>query len=143
MLYHQEPENFKPKFEVVGNFVQYQDEIILLLRQSHKRQGNTWGIPSGKVDDDENLVTAACRETFEETGLVVPETDLEFFNTIYVRYDDYDFIYHMFSYKVDSKIEAILSPSEHQEMRWVKIEEAFSLPLIEDLDECLRLFFNI
>jgi 8-oxo-dGTP pyrophosphatase MutT (NUDIX family) len=143
MLYHQEPENFKPKFEVVGNFVQYQDEIILLLRQNHKRQGNTWGIPSGKVDDGENLVTAACRETFEETGLVIPEADLEFFKTAYVRYDDYDFIYHMFSYKLDNKIEVTLSDSEHQAVKWIKVQEAFSLPLIEDLDECLRLFFKI
>ena len=143
MLYHREPENFKPKFEVVGNFVQYQDEIILLLRQSHKRQGNTWGIPSGKVDEGEDLVTAALRETFEETGLIIPQEELQFFKTIYVRYNDYDFIYHMFSYKLDNKIEAVLSASEHQEMRWVKVSEAFSLPLIEDLDECLRLFFNI
>lgn len=143
MLYHSEPENFKPKFEVVGNFVQYQDEIILLLRQSHKRQGNTWGIPSGKVDVGENLLTAACRETFEETGLIIPESELQFFKTTYVRYNDYDFIYHMFSYKLDNKITTTLSANEHKEMRWVKVQEAFSLPLIEDLDECLRLFFNI
>lgn len=143
MLHHQEPINFKPKFAVVGNFVQYQDEIILLHRQSHKPQGNTWGIPSGKVDEGEDLLTAATRETFEETGLAIPKEELKFFKTVYVRYDDYDFIYHMFSAKLNNKEEIALSASEHKEMRWVKVQDAFSLPLIEDLDECLKLFFNM
>ncbi len=35
-------ENFTPKFEVVSCFVEYKNEILLLLRQDHKPQHNTW-----------------------------------------------------------------------------------------------------
>lgn len=142
MLYHQQPDNFKPKFEVVGNFVQYQDKIILLRRQNNKPQGNTWGIPSGKIDEGEDLITATCRETFEETGIIIPRTELKFFKTTYVRYADYDFVYHMFSYILTTPVATSLSTTEHKEIKWVTVREAFSLPLIEDLDECLKLFFK-
>ena len=36
MLYKEQPKNFTPKFEVVSCFVEYKDEILLLLRQDHK-----------------------------------------------------------------------------------------------------------
>jgi len=33
----------------------------------------TWGFPGGKVDPGEGPFQTALRETFEETGIVVPE----------------------------------------------------------------------
>jgi len=42
MLYTETPEIFNPKFEAVGCFVEYEGKIILLLRQDHKRQPNTY-----------------------------------------------------------------------------------------------------
>jgi len=44
------PENFNPKFEVVSCFVEYEDEILLLRRQDHKPEPNTYGVPAGKID---------------------------------------------------------------------------------------------
>ncbi len=50
MISRNKPENFTPKFEVVSCFVEYNDEILLLLRQDHKPEGNTYGVPAGKID---------------------------------------------------------------------------------------------
>ena len=50
MLYKEKPENFTPKFEVVSCFVEYNNKILLLLRQDHKPEPNTYGVPAGKVD---------------------------------------------------------------------------------------------
>lgn len=143
MIYLEKPANFNPKFEVVGNFIQCNGEIILLLRQTHKRQANTWGIPGGKVDQGEDILIAAGRETYEETGIIVPEEAVKFFKTIYVQYDDYDFIYHMFHMEFKTKPEIKISEEEHQKAEWKTPIDAFGLPLIEDLDACIKLFFNL
>lgn len=142
MIFKNKPENFNPKFEVVGSFVQCAGEIILLHRQDHKPEGGTWGIPSGKIDQGELMITAASRETKEETGLIIPEENFKFFMSIYVRYDNYDFIYHMFHTELVSKPDIKISEEEHKEAKWIKPYEAFNLPLIEDLDVCLKLFFK-
>lgn len=62
MLYKEQPKNFTPKFEVVSCFVEYKDEILLLLRQDHKPEGNTYGVPAGKVDAGETINQAMKRE---------------------------------------------------------------------------------
>lgn len=41
--------DFKPKFEVVSCFVEHDSKILLLLRQDHKSEPNTYGVPAGKV----------------------------------------------------------------------------------------------
>lgn len=44
---------------------------------TRKGNPNDWGLPGGKVDPDEGLKTAAVRELYEETGLVLSENDLQ------------------------------------------------------------------
>ena len=68
---------------------------------------------------------------------------MNFFMTIYVRYFDHDFTCHMFNAKISEKVEIEISNGEHKKIKWIKPQAAFALPLIEDLDECLKLFFNI
>lgn len=143
MIYQEKPENFNPKFEVVGSFVQCNGEIVLLLRQDHKSAGNTWGLPSGKVDEGESLLDAICRETYEETGIIVPPDEMKFFSTVYVKYADYDLIYHMFYAQLDNQPEIIIREDEHKESKWATPQEALKLQLVEDGDECLKLFFGI
>jgi len=46
MLYLEKPKVFVPKFEVVSCFVEYQNEFLLLLRQDHKNEPNTYGMPA-------------------------------------------------------------------------------------------------
>ena len=143
MIHRTMPKKFNPKFEAVGSFVQFNGEIILLHRQNHKPQGGTWGIPSGKRDDGENPLDTACRETAEETGVVIPRDEMKFFSTVYVRFADYDFVYHMYHAKLDNKPEIKISSSEHKAAKWISPKDALDLPLIEDLDGCMQLFFGI
>ncbi|MEI6774245.1 MAG: hypothetical protein WCL18_05665 [bacterium] len=42
MIFKDKPENFAPKFEVVSCFVEYDNKILLLCRQDHKPEPNTW-----------------------------------------------------------------------------------------------------
>ena len=143
MIFHEKPAAFDPKFEIVGTFVLNDGHFILLHRQDHKPQGNTWGIPSGKQDPGESLLAAAVRETGEETGLALAPEQLAFFQTLYVRYPEYDFVYHIFQTELEKQAEIVINPGEHKEGRWITPTAARELPLIGNLNDCLDLFFGI
>ena len=70
MMFEKQPDNFKQKLEVAGCFLEdLSGRFLVLLRNGNKPQGNTWGIPSGKVEDNEKLEDCILRELSEETGL--------------------------------------------------------------------------
>ena len=143
MIYDSEPENFNPEFEVVSCFIEHSGEILLLLRQDHKPEGNTWGVPAGKVNKGEEPLDNILREITEETGLEIASSQISYFCKVYVRYPAYDFVYHIFHSKLEGKKEVKINPDEHKEFRWAHPENALGFPLIQDLDACIRLFYKI
>ena len=78
----------------------------------------------------------------EETGLDIPIENTEFFKTVYVKYPDYDFVYHIFHTKIKDKNEIKINTAEHKNAKWISPNESLLLPLIEDLDICIKLFFK-
>jgi 8-oxo-dGTP pyrophosphatase MutT (NUDIX family) len=54
-----------------GILILFKDKI--LLAHPTRSSDNMWGIPKGKVEDDETLLDTALRETREEIGLNVPK----------------------------------------------------------------------
>lgn len=143
MIFQDKPEDFDPKIEVASCFIEHDGKILLLLRQDHKPQGNTWGIPAGKLNKHEDKKTAILREVQEEVSVVIPEGKIEHFRTVYVRYPDYDFPYHMFIHLAEAKPEIILDTSAHKEYAWKTPEEALQMNLIPDEDKCIKLFYNL
>jgi len=141
MIYLSPPPDFNPKFEIVSCFVECCGKILLLHRQDYKPQGNTWGVPAGKVEKGESPEEALKREVFEETGILLK--DQAFFKTVYVRYPEYDFIYHIFHCSLDEKPAVKIRNKEHKDFCWISPKEALKLPLIQDLDACIRLFYKI
>ena len=136
------PKDFNSKLDVVGCFFQYDEEILLLHRQDHKPQGNTWGIPSGKIENGD-MWDAVMNEIEEETGYKSNKDELYFFNTFYVRFPDYDFIYHLFHLPLKEKPEVVVCKNEHKGRIWVTPKKALNMPLIEDLDGCIYEFYGI
>lgn len=136
-------EKFNSKFDVVSCFVEHNGRFLLLHRQDHKPQGGTWGVPAGKVHDGEDLKTALLREVQEEIGLVVTSEDLKFFRSYFVRYSDYDFMYHIFSVTLNTLPELYLHADEHKDFKWVIPTEALSFDLIQDEDFCIKAFYKI
>ena len=136
------PENFNPIFEAVGCFIEHSNNILLLMRRDEKPEGNTWALPSGKKDLKENAEYAMLREIKEETGYIIPKNQLVYVDEYYVRYSLYDFAYHIFNTRV-GKNDIQLNKAEHKGYLWITPKEALILPLIEDLDSCINLFYNI
>lgn len=143
MIYDAEPDCFSPKFKVVSCFVQCGNEFLMLLRQDGKSEGNKWGIPAGKLNPGESSVDAIVRELYEETGIRHSPFEIGYFRKLFVRYPDYDFIYHMFTAKMQEKPEVKIKPDEHKSFQWVSPEEALKLPLVPDEDACIRMFYKI
>ncbi|MGH7203071.1 MAG: NUDIX hydrolase [Candidatus Levyibacteriota bacterium] len=79
MIFTLKPANFKNRFDIVSCFCMKEDALLLLHRQNHKPQGNTWGIPAGKVDGEERLDNAIQRELKEETGLDISTKGIQLY----------------------------------------------------------------
>lgn len=144
MIHHLPPKNFTSRYDIVGCFVEYNGQILLLHRQDEDIQGNKWGLPAGKLEPGETEVQAMIRELREETGLKFQEKDLNYFQKVFVRYDTHDFLFHMFFAKPAwlTAPEILIDPEEHKDFRWLKPEKALQLELIRDLDGCIKLFYE-
>lgn len=139
MISKNKPENFNPKFEVVSCFVEYQNEILLLLRQDHKPEPNTYGVPAGKVEKWEILRKAMRREGKQETKLNLRGAN--YIDKVFVRYPEKDFVYHMFKKTYTEKPIITINQEEHKEYKRMDRREALKLDLIQDLDACIEMVY--
>jgi len=143
MISLQRPQKFNPIFEVVSCFLEHEGQIVLLHRQDNAREGNTWGVPAGKLKTGEELIGGMAREIKEETGIIIENSKLNYFKKIYVKYPTYDFIYHILHTALDGQREVKINPREHKNYVWVTPKEALSMNLIQDLDACIKLYYKI
>lgn len=67
MLYKKPRQNFNPLFKAVGCICIFESEVLLLKRVPGKSYPGYWGVPSGKIKENESPVKAIVRELFEET----------------------------------------------------------------------------
>ena len=141
MISLDEPKEFNPKFEAAGCFLEFNKRILLLLRQDHKPDGNTWGLPSGKVNDGEDYTSAIIREVREETNIKLE--NVKYFERVYVKFPEYDFIYHIFSTRLDKIPRIRINNLEHKDSRWVSPKDALKLHCIRDLDACIKFFYKL
>lgn len=143
MIYTEKPENFDPRFTIVSCYVESDGEILLLHRPPHKPQGNTWGVPAGKLETGETIAVAMLRELKQETGIILSYDALTYLELVSVRYEDYDFLYHMYRVQFDIRPEVVINPEEHTAYEWVSPTKAFQKDLIQDLDVCIRRSYEL
>ena len=82
---------------LAGGIIEKDGKYLLVQETQEKCQGK-WNIPAGGVDDGENVIDAAKREVFEETGCKVEITGiLEIINK---NLEDIDVIIFIFDTKL-------------------------------------------
>ncbi len=141
MIFAEKPSGFKNKFDIVSCFCIKEDKFLFLHRQNHKPQGNTWGVPAGKADPGEDLTNAIQRELKEETGLTVTKKEIRYLGKVYTRYPDYDFTFHMYKTIIKGNAKVTINPKEHKDFKWVAQTSLSKLALMEDIEECIKLFY--
>lgn len=126
---------------VVGCFLEYNNKFVLVHRHAHKVDGNTWGLPSGKVEDGESDIEALQRELHEETGYLANDAEVQLlgeFDFVSPRGDTVTYI--TYQVKLEEPHEVVLEEAAHSEYRWTTIEEADAMDdLIHGLHDLFRL----
>lgn len=141
--YTSPPPNFNPTIEVAACYVEHEFKILILLRQDHKPQGNTWCLPGGKLDPGDTSLEAVIREVREETAINLKSNNLLFFKSLYVQYPEMDFVYHLFHTRLLSQPKVRISLREHKRYQWATPIDALKLPLTPDEDVCMKMFYGI
>ena len=107
---------------------------LFLRRRNGRYLGGQWDIPGGTVEDGETSEGAAVRECFEETGLSAQCGGLitHFINT---DTEGRNLTFHTMTYRLDwNKDETVtklkISKEEHDDAKWLSIDEALGLPLV-------------
>ncbi len=141
LVFLQPPDDFHSNVEVAGCFCEWEDKILLLKRHPDKPQGNTWGVPAGKLEKNETPRMAVIREVQEEVGLDIEDDSLEFLGVLYCRLPHVDYGYHMYRKRFEEFPDVNLDFESHLEMNWVTLEEALKMPLIAGGVEAIN-FYN-
>lgn len=134
------PEGFHPAIEGAGCYCECAGKILFLKRHPERPQGNSWGVPGGKLEKNESPRDAVVREIKEEIGLEIDDHSLTYLGTLYCRLPHLDYVFHMFRKTFVSLPVIDLAPEEHLEMKWVTIEEAMQLPLMAGRAEGLKYY---
>lgn len=67
-------------------------KVAFVLRENTTWMNHYYGLPSGKVDNDEGVLVGAVREAKEETGVTIQAKDLHHALTLHRRDKDNDWI---------------------------------------------------
>ncbi|CAH1114269.1 unnamed protein product [Psylliodes chrysocephalus] len=123
-------------FRRISTVVEY-----LLLQTSYGI--NHWTPPKGHVDPGETeLMTTALRETEEESGLL--KTDLKIYEDtkkklVYNVKGKPKEVYYFLAELVNPKADVKLS-DEHQDFKWLPIQEACALAGYQEMQDTLKEF---
>lgn len=101
----------------------------VLIVRTHKWSG-LWGVPGGKVDYGETLLTALKREMLEEVGLEIRDVVFAFTSEL-IEDPKFHKPNHFISleYVAFADHENVVFNEEIAEFAWVNLEDAFKYPV--------------
>lgn len=144
-VWKERPADFEPRFEIAACFLERDDgQLLFLHRLDNKSQGNTWGIPGGKVDKGETTLQAVVREIKEETGIALSPDAVKPIQSVYITNtvrNRVSYVYHMFRTKYTGTRAVAINPEEHKGYTWVTPCDALNMQLMDDEDACILLVF--
>jgi len=113
-------------------------EVLILKRSAHESvHPNVWDIPGGTLEDGEDPMIGAQRETLEETGLAVNDLNLFAYTSNVDESKDMQFIRLIFVTSHASG-EVKLNPEEHQEYQWIDMEQIHTIETVDYLSKVIE-----
>ena len=129
-----------PSKQVVTCFIQKGDKILVLQRARKDEQHGLWGIPGGKLDNDELPVPGLLRELREETDLNISPSSLKLLGTA-LSHTSCDGLYglYLFHCTIPRYTEIKINTSEHYDSKWVTLDKFESMDLLTAQGEAYEL----
>ena len=127
----------------VGCFIEWKWKFLLLFRESHKPEGNTWWLPAWKVEGNETDIEAIMREVQEETWYTTPFHTYEYLKTYEFRFLEYGVVFPVFRLVLEKKISVTLDMTSHSAWKFVTPHAALNLRLIHGIDRVIRETYGI
>lgn len=125
----------------VLNFFYCQDQYLFLKRSLDKPvDPGKLNAPGGRVEIGENFVTAIVRESYEETGITVTPSQLEFCGLARIIFDgDHDWEVAFFKTKVTTKEIPLGNVTADGELLWLSEQDLLKRKseLVDDLNYLL------
>ena len=98
--------------------------IAFVLRKNTKWMDNYYGLPSGKVENDESFAAAAIREAKDEVGITVQSSALRHVLTCHRKSNDNSLSWVDVYFEVDEwEGEPVnAEPHVHSELAWLDLD---------------------
>lgn len=126
---------------IIVHTIIYNDkrEVLIIKRASHRNvYPNLWDIPGGTLEDGEDPVVGARREILEETGLQIDNPNIFAYTSNIDREKNKQFIRLIFIGEyLGGNIK--VSKKEHQDYKWIELENYSSEGLVYYLPEMIDL----
>lgn len=141
-VWDKKPTDFLSKVDVAAAYVEVEGRLLLLQLSDNKTESKRWGVPAGKIEMEEAPEEGVRRELFEETGIVLDSNHrIPFLGRLYIRKPEIDYTYHLFKVDFPSASPITLS-KEHSAYKWVSLEEARNLALMDGAKEALEYYVD-
>jgi len=95
------------------------DKVLLLRRANTGYMDGFFSFPAGHVDGNEPAAVAACREAYEEVGVIIKPEDLELVHTVHEKAEGHERINLGFEVKHYEGKLTNMEPEKCDELRWV------------------------
>lgn len=102
--------------------------LVLRRSDTHPHIPLTSDLPGGEFENGESPAAAVCRETFEETGIRLQESDIKEVGKRQLVAFGREYDLHLFVAHVTNRPEVTIS-WEHNQYKWVPLEN------VDDLDD--------
>lgn len=127
----------KRKMRTTGCFMEYNGKFIILHRHPNKPDGDTWGLPAGKVEGVETDEETILREIKEETGYIAINNELKLLGSYNFEFPDLSLEFPTYRLVLKHPVDVLFNPKEHINWKWVTAEECYAMPNL------IRGFYNL
>lgn len=137
-VFEEKPESFVSQLTIVGCYCQFKERFLLLHRHVEEFDGDTWCLPAGRLEEGEKIIAGAVRELKEETGIEVGKKDLKHLGDLFIEASGFRYTFVIYQKRFLEEPEVSLDLTEHVAFRWVTLDEALALPLVQAGKEVLQ-----
>lgn len=99
------------------------NEVLLLKRQNTGFEDGKWSVVAGRIDGNEEVVSAAIREAKEEAGVDIDPSEIEVVGVIHRKSTSSEWIDFYLKVKSWKGTITNIEPHKCEELRWFHLQD--------------------